>query len=122
MKRHTLIRFLSILIPKGHGSTGVHTISHWVTQEHTRGRSPVHLHKPKSLLIWHIIKSYHCNHGPLQKKKKKKTATQTELLPGSPRQEQETSDVVITRHPVPLQHKSRASRAFEHPQVLVTAL
>lgn len=51
-----------------------------------------------------------------------KKVTQTEQLPGSASQEKETSDVAVTHHRVPLQHKSCASRAFEHPQALVTAL
>lgn len=53
---------------------------------------------------------------------KKKKVTQTVQLPVSPSQEKEMSDVIVTHHQVPLQHKSRASRAFKHPQALMTAL
>lgn len=51
-----------------------------------------------------------------------KKMTQKEQLAGSPSQEKETSDVLVTHHRVLLQHKSRVSHAFEHPQALVKAL
>lgn len=62
MKRNPLIHFCqSLFIPKGHSSTGVHIISHWVSQEHTPDRSPVHTpstHTLESANLVHQLKKW----------------------------------------------------------------